>query len=237
METDRNLGVMHPLHAALIAAANGQFPTVDGSVEVFAPADGVHAVFEFTGHTMVLTDRDATALTARGADGFGGSSQPDVIRWLAGPTGVVGSHDVVLVALGRGVVGHVDRGLPVRTDLDQHPRVERARHHRRDVRVHGDADGYITLGQGLVDRLEMSVELLVAHPNAGVGGRLINDALGLVPAGELIWAQVAPGNAASLRAFLTCGFVPIGAETLIAPARVGDAAAVVSHLANDQGSC
>ncbi len=102
METDRNLGVMHPLHAALMAAANGQFPTVDGLVDVFAPAaDGVHAVVEFTGHAMVLTDREAAALIARGGDGFGGSSQPDVIRWLAGPTGVVGSHDVVLVARGR----------------------------------------------------------------------------------------------------------------------------------------
>jgi RimJ/RimL family protein N-acetyltransferase len=37
----------------------------------------------------------------------------------------------------------------------------------------------------------------------------------MVPAGELIWAQVAPGNAASLRAFLAAGFTAIGAETLI----------------------
>ena len=32
-----------------------------------------------------------------------------------------------------------------------------------------------------------------------------------------MWAQVAPGNAASLRAFLRRGFVPIGAEVLIHP--------------------
>ena len=27
-----------------------------------------------------------------------------------------------------------------------------------------------------------------------------------------MWAQVAPGNAASLRAFLAAGFVPVGSE-------------------------
>jgi len=32
--------------------------------------------------------------------------------------------------------------------------------------------------------------------------------------GEPLFAQVAPGNAASLRAFLAAGFVPIGAEVL-----------------------
>jgi RimJ/RimL family protein N-acetyltransferase len=30
-----------------------------------------------------------------------------------------------------------------------------------------------------------------------------------------VFAQVATGNAASLRAFLACGFVPIGSEVLI----------------------
>ena len=46
---------------------------------------------------------------------------------------------------------------------------------------------------------------------------MIGEGLGLVPAGDLVWAQVAPGNAASLRAFLTCGFFPIGSEVLIVP--------------------
>ena len=30
-------------------------------------------------------------------------------------------------------------------------------------------------------------------------------------------SALAPGNAASLRAFLACGFVPIGAEVLVEP--------------------
>ncbi|MDX2382353.1 MAG: hypothetical protein QNM02_21660 [Acidimicrobiia bacterium] len=205
---------MHPLHEALIAAADGDFPTVDGAVEVLPPdAAGTWAVFEFTGHSFVLADREPTELSARGADGFGGASQPDLLRWLAGPGGVIGSHDAVLVARGTGCGSDV---LVERSDLSDHPRVLRSRHHRSDVRVFADDVGLVTLGSGLVGRLELSVELLSAEKyGAGAGTRLISDGLAEVPAGELVWAQVAPGNAASLRSFLRAGFVPIGAETLI----------------------
>jgi hypothetical protein len=39
----------------------------------------------------------------------------------------------------------------------------------------------------------------------------------LLPAGEQVWAQVAPGNAASVRAALAAGFRPVGAEVLLHP--------------------
>jgi hypothetical protein len=35
----------------------------------------------------------------------------------------------------------------------------------------------------------------------------------------VIWAQVAPGNAASVRAILAAGFSPVGAEALLVPGR------------------
>ena len=38
----------------------------------------------------------------------------------------------------------------------------------------------------------------------------------LVPPGTPVWAQVAPANAASVRAFLAAGFRPVGAEVLLA---------------------
>lgn len=210
---------MHPLHEALVAAAHGEFPPVDGCVEVHPPGpDGVHVVAEFTGHAYVLTHRRSDDLLALGVDGFGGVARPDVIRWLAGPSGTIGSHDVVLVATGRRRVGTTG-GLPEVLDLDEHPRVLRARRHRRDVRVHGDERGFVTIGNGLVDRLEVSVELLGAPAGDRAGRQLIAAGLALIDAGTLVWAQVAPGNAASLRAFLHCGFRPIGAETLIAPSR------------------
>jgi hypothetical protein len=205
-------GSSHPLAAVLAAAAEGRFPPPDGSVEVLPPdADGTHAVVEFTGHSFVLTDRASADLLARGADGFGGSTQPDVLRWLAGPRGAVGSLDVVLVATAR----PGDR-LAERHDLDDHPRVARARLHRRDVRVFGDDRGLLTLGRGLAGRLELSVELHDGTGrNGGAGRALIGAGIATAPRDELVWAQVAPGNAASLRAFLACGFVPIGSEVLI----------------------
>jgi RimJ/RimL family protein N-acetyltransferase len=48
-----------------------------------------------------------------------------------------------------------------------------------------------------------------------VGGALLADALGHVPAGELVFAAVAPGNARSLRAFLGLGFSPLGCELVL----------------------
>jgi hypothetical protein len=214
MDTTVISTIVHELHRVLLDAADGRFPPVDGGVDVAAPMAGDHhAVVEFTGHSFVLTDRDGADVLARGADGFGGASHPDLLRWLAGPDGWIGSHDAVLAA--RGIGGG---RLTVRDDLDDHPRVVRSRDHRRDVAVYGDETGLVTIGRGLVDRLEVSVEVFDGA-RAGAGRRLIAEALELVPAGEIVFAQVAPGNAASLRAFLSCGFAPIGAETLLLPAR------------------
>jgi RimJ/RimL family protein N-acetyltransferase len=53
----------------------------------------------------------------------------------------------------------------------------------------------------------------------GHGRRLITAALALAEAGAFVFAQVAPGNAASMRAFLGAGFAPLGAETLYEPQR------------------
>lgn len=205
---------MHPLRHALDAAANGVYPAVDGRFERHDPdRPGTAAVVEFTGHSFVLCDESEAALAAVGADGFGGASQPAVTQLVAGPNGTIGSHDAVLVARGTRPPGGAAL-LPARDDLDDHPRVVRSRAHRDDVVVHGDSDGFVTIGRGLVGRIELSVELLGVH-GRGHGRRLIASGLDLVPPTEWVWAQVAPGNAASLRAFLACGFVPVAAETLV----------------------
>jgi L-amino acid N-acyltransferase YncA len=81
--------------------------------------------------------------------------------------------------------------------------------------VLGDDRGFVTIGHGLVDRIEMSAELLDRAHGNGAGRQLIRDGLRSVGVDELVFAQVAPGNAASLRAFLKCDFVPIGSEVLI----------------------
>jgi hypothetical protein len=206
-------GAPHPLLAILDAAAEGRFPPVDGACEVL-PADGeFRAVVAFTGHAYVLAAVDAAELEERGADGYGGASRPHVLQWVAGDDGRIGSLDVVLVA--EGAPGPT---LPRRTDLVGHPRVRRAAGYRTDVRVHADDAGLVVLGRGLAGRRELSVELLdLARSGQGLGRRLIRAGLAELAPGERCWAQVAPGNAASLRAFLACGFVPICSEVLIAP--------------------
>ncbi|MGF1648327.1 MAG: hypothetical protein ACFCVF_15595 [Kineosporiaceae bacterium] len=89
-----------------------------------------------------------------------------------------------------------------------------ARSLRRDVRVHGDDRGLVTVSEGLAGRCEISVE---AAPGAstGAGRSLVADARGLVPADRAVFAAVSPGNARSLRAFLATGFVPIASEVII----------------------
>lgn len=207
----------HPLAAVLVAAAHGSFPPSDGSVRVMAPdSDGVEAVVEFTGHAIVLTGREPNDELFRGVDAFGGVGEPRFVLELAGDA-IIGSHDVVLV--GRG--GAAGDPLPETHRYDDHPRVVRARHHRRGVRVLGDARGLVTIGTGLVGRTELSVELGGRAVGASTGGergagrRLILGGLATLPPTELVFAQVAPGNAASLRAFLACGFRPIGSEILL----------------------
>ena len=199
------------------AAAAGSFPPADGVVEVVpGPADlDFEAVVEFTGHAVVATDLPEAEVLAQGHNAFGGIVSPGFLRWLAGPEGEVGSHDAVLVRLGTG-----DATLPAHVDLEHHSRVIAAHRRRRDVTVYGDARGLATVGRGLAGRWEISVELLEGtSPGQGAGRALIAAAVGHIPLDEPVFASVAPGNAASLRAFLACGFKPIGAEVVVHPVR------------------
>jgi hypothetical protein len=207
----------HPLLERYHAAAAGHFPDVDGLAEVVPPVgEGIECVAEFTGHSVIATALPAEEVLGWGVDGFGASMKPSVLTRLAGPGGWVGVIDATMVGTGR---GH-DVDLPARDDLEHHHRVRYARRLRTGVRVYGDERGLVTLAWGLAGRLELSVEASPAGQGRGWGRSLIHDALALVPDGAPVFAAVAPGNARSLRAFLGCGFVPIGSEVVIQPARV-----------------
>jgi hypothetical protein len=214
----------HPLGAMLADAADGRFPAADGGVDLFPPdAAGTCAIVEFTGHSVLLTDLAHGDLADLDLHGYGGCTHPEVLLRVArglpgGPRRSIGSLDAVLVTRARpGAV------LPHRADLEGHDRVRRARHHRRSVEVFGDERGLVTLGRGLVDRLELSIERGAGMAaGLGVGRVLVEAGLAAAPEGELVWAQVAPGNAASLRTFLSAGFVVVGAEVLISPVATRD---------------
>jgi GNAT superfamily N-acetyltransferase len=122
-----------------------------------------------------------------------------------------GTLDNVLVA----PPGGSDLGLAP-AELD-HPRVERALLHRSDVRIWATPDGagLVTLGRGVAGRWEVSLEVDPACRGRGLGTALARAARSLVT-GPL-WAQVAPANVASLRAFLAAGYRAVGAEVLFGP--------------------
>lgn len=205
--------VPHPLAAILEDAARGDFPPVDGGVVVLPPdPHGVRAVVAFTGRSYVLADVPAAEVARRAPHGgFGASLDPAFLLWLAGDSHLPGRVDALLVQRGTG------RPVLAETALwDDHPRVRHSRRVRRDVRVLGDAAGAVFLGSGIVGRTELSIEVAADAP-AGTGRRLIADGLGHVPEGALVWAQVTPGNARSLRAFLAAGFTPVGSEALSVP--------------------
>ena len=140
----------------------------------------------------------------------------------------IGCHDALLVAKGTGVLrpltdgpltegAWIEGALPHRTDLDDHPRVGYAKMRRRHVQVYADERGLVTLGRGITDRWEISVEVDPSNRAAGNARALINEALTHIPSDQWCYAEVSPGNAASLRAFLAAGWIPIGAEIIIMP--------------------
>jgi GNAT superfamily N-acetyltransferase len=100
-----------------------------------------------------------------------------------------------------------------------HPRVVRAHHFRSDVRVWTTEHGLLLLGRGLAGRWEVAIDVDETARGAGHGRALATAARHLAPDGRPVWAQVAPGNASSLRAFLAAGYVPIGSECLLVPPR------------------
>lgn len=197
------------------AACAGRFPAANGGVTVVSPSHPtLETVVAFTGHAVIATALSSDVVGAQQPDGFGGAVTPRFLLWLAGEGGEVGSHDVLLAAKGLG-----EPVLPARDDLLDHPRVEHARTLRRGVRVYGDDRGLVTRGIGIGGHIEVSVEVAPERRNQGIGRQLVRSALGLVAEGQIVVAEVAPGNAQSLRAFLAAGFTPIGSAVHVRPRR------------------
>jgi hypothetical protein len=121
--------------------------------------------------------------------------------------------DVVLAAVAG--PGQPEIDLVAAEETFAHTRLARARHYRSEVRCLRDArGGLLTIGNGLAGRIEVSIEVEAAAEGMGLGTSLARSALGIVGSGTAVFAQVSPGNVASLRCFLAAGYRPIGAEVL-----------------------
>ena len=204
----------HPLAALLDEAARGRFPRPDGTLAVLpAPPGASMAVVGFTAHHVVAADVAQEWVRAQlpGDD----LSAPMSARFLVALGERIGrrpgSLDVVLAA--RGLAGR-----PELTEVSgaEHPRVVRAHRYRSGVRVFEAADGaaVVVVGHGLALRREVAVEVDPVARNRGLGAAALLQARRLVLEDDFLYAQVAPGNAASLRSFLRAGFEPIGSEAL-----------------------
>ena len=218
---------VHPLAGLITAAAEGRFPAVDGGWRRVPPwRPGLEGIISFTGHAVfaVAPDIPDERLAALGADGFGGATDPRLITALAGPGGWIDSLDIVMAGRGSGHAGQPAR-LVDRPDLATHPRAAFAARIRDEARPMGypgrDRAALAVLSRGIAGLTELGFELEPARRGSGGGAQLVRDALSAVPAGQLVLAAVAPGNAASVRALLSTAFVPLASMQLFRRAAGG----------------
>jgi GNAT superfamily N-acetyltransferase len=180
----------------------------------------MHAVVAFSARHFIAADVEGEVVRPRLPDGdLGAPMSPSFLLFLAGWVGAEpGTLDLVLAKTERDDAPIAD--VWVRDDLDHHPRVERARRYRPDAvvyadREHGEPDGVLVVGPGVAGRWEMAFEVAPEARGHGLGRRLAATATTLVPSGEPVFAQVAPGNPSSTRACIGAGYVAIGAEVLL----------------------
>jgi len=206
----------HPVARLIAAAAAGRFPDTDGGWRRVPPwRPGLEAILAFTGHAVFALRPDIPdrLLVSLGADGFGGAHDPRLITALAGADGWIDSLDMLMATRGTGRPGVAPR-LIDRPDLATHPRARLAAGIRDHPRLMGYPDPHrsalAVVSRGIAGLTEVSFELEPSRRGAGGGTELARDALSAIPAGQLAVAAVAPGNAASVRALLSAGFVPLG---------------------------
>lgn len=204
----------HRLARALESAGHGDFPSADGTIEVLpAPPGRAMAVIAFTSHYIIASSASEDWIRAQlGRDDLLAPMSPRFLTRLADK---LGRHDdgIDLLLAARGLGG---RTTLRETTSEGHARVKRAHAHRDDVRVFTDPTGAATiiLGRGLANRTEVAIEIEPNRRNQGIARQALTEARRIIQADQLFFAQTPPGNAASLRTFLTAGFQPIGSEVL-----------------------
>ncbi|MEU5159773.1 GNAT family N-acetyltransferase [Streptomyces sp. NPDC020875] len=202
-------------------ASRGRFPAPDGRITVVGqPSARDAGVVAFTAHAVVFTDEDPgwvrEQVASAPSDPLSAPMNPVFLAALLARTGRwMSTIDQLAVA---GALPGAPE-IPLREiDDPAHPRVAWALAHRDEVRVWAADGGVVMLGRGVAGRWECAIELDERARGRGLGAVLARAARQLVP-GDAVWAQIAPGNARSVRAFRSAGFVPVGSEALFSVSR------------------
>ena len=208
-----------PLSALLAAAAAGRYPPPDGGVTVVPqPTARDAGVIGFTAHAVIFTDADPGWVRGQLAAGdLAAPLTPGFLQALCQRTGRF-AHSIDMLCVAAPLPGPPPAGLVPLYD-PAHPRIARALRYRDEVRCWRANGGVVVLGRGVAGRWEASIEVDAGRRGGGLGRQLAAAARRLVPARAPVWAQIAPGNAASVRAFLAAGYVPVGAEALLTRSR------------------
>jgi GNAT superfamily N-acetyltransferase len=206
--------VTSPLAALLDGVAAGRYPPPDGSVTIVPqPSPRDIGVMAFTAHSVVFADLDPAWIRDQLMPGdLSAPVQPPFLEAISAKTGRP-ANCVDMLCLARARPGPAPIALTP-TQARDHPRVARAHHYRDDVRTWQAPGAVLTLGRGVAGRWEVALEVDDDHRGQGLGRALAAAARHLVPGGAPLWAQITPGNAASVRAFLAAGYQPAGAEVL-----------------------
>jgi GNAT superfamily N-acetyltransferase len=205
----------HELLDLLISAARGRFPPADWSVDVMGEPPGpADAVVALTAHHVIASSVGRAEILDQLPSGeLDGPMQAAFLSWLG--TRLATRPGMIDVVLAADPHGHDGPPLREQPELATHPRVQRATRYRTDVRLYSDLEqrGVVILGRGLAGRWEVSIEVDPEYRAQGVGRLLASAARDLQDEMPL-FAQVSPGNTASLRTLLAAGFRPIGGEVL-----------------------
>lgn len=205
------------LNTLLTNAACGRFPPADGDVTIVPqPSERDAGVFGFTAHAVIFTDAEPEWVRSQLPPGNLSAplSAAFLCRLAEATSRRAGSIDMLCCAMSLGGPPPLDL---VPQPESTHSRVRRALSYRDEVRTWRADGGIVLIGRGVAGRLETAIEVDDDRRRQGLGRRLAVAARHLIPDGSVLWAQVAPANAASVRAFLSAGFTPVGAEVLLAP--------------------
>ncbi|OUC95018.1 GNAT family N-acetyltransferase [Streptomyces swartbergensis] len=211
------------LRDILDAAERGVFPPADGGTTIVSrPSPRDAGVIAFTAHSVVFTDEDPDwvrrTLAGTDCDRLAATMNARFLAALMDRTGRA-SDTVDVLLTGAALPGEPPLAL-AEIDDPGHPRVASARRRRDDVRVWAADGGVLVLGRGVAGRWEVAVEVDEGARHRGLGRRLATAGRHLAQ-GAPVWAQVAAGNARSLRAFQAAGYRPVGSEVLLSARACG----------------